>query len=128
MGAAFQYSEQLELMCHCCVCGVPIVVPNIINTKRRENGASFWCVNGHPQSFTESEVANLRQQLEREKKAHSWTKQGLEKERNSNAGLRGEITKVKNRVGNGVCPCCNRSFSNVRRHMDTMHPEYKKDA
>lgn len=24
----------------------------------------------------------------------------------------------------GVCPCCNRSFTNVRRHMTSQHPDY----
>jgi hypothetical protein len=23
-----------------------------------------------------------------------------------------------------VCPCCNRSFQNLRRHMATKHPEF----
>jgi hypothetical protein len=31
------------------------------------------------------------------------------------------------RIGNGVCPCCNRSFTNLRRHMTTKHPEYPKE-
>lgn len=27
------------------------------------------------------------------------------------------------RVQNGVCPCCNRSFWNLERHMKSKHPK-----
>lgn len=28
------------------------------------------------------------------------------------------------RIRNGVCPCCNRSFKDVHRHMKSQHPEF----
>ena len=31
--------------------------------------------------------------------------------------------KQLKRVHNGVCPCCNRSFQNLQKHMKTKHPE-----
>ena len=40
------------------------------------------------------------------------------------AAAKGELTKMKKRVGNGVCPCCNRQFVNLQRHMATQHPGY----
>ena len=40
------------------------------------------------------------------------------------AALRGVVTRTKNRVGNGVCPCCNRTFANLMRHMHDQHPGY----
>ena len=36
-------------------------------------------------------------------------------------------TRLKNRVGKGVCPCCNRSFANLKRHMASQHPEFAGD-
>jgi len=36
--------------------------------------------------------------------------------------------RLQKRVANGVCPCCTRSFANLRRHMETTHPEYKASA
>jgi negative regulator of replication initiation len=33
-------------------------------------------------------------------------------------------TKIKQRVAHGVCPCCTRSFSDLKRHMTTKHPDY----
>lgn len=37
---------------------------------------------------------------------------------------RGQLTKLKRRVSNGVCPCCNRSFADLHRHMTEKHPDY----
>jgi len=35
-------------------------------------------------------------------------------------------TRLKNRIKNGVCPCCKRTFTNVSRHMKCKHPDYSK--
>ena len=42
----------------------------------------------------------------------------------SAAAYKGHLTRVKRRVGNGVCPCCNRTFKNLADHMTTKHPDY----
>ena len=34
--------------------------------------------------------------------------------------------KFIERTGNGVCPCCKRSFTNLRRHMNTKHPNFSR--
>lgn len=34
-------------------------------------------------------------------------------------------TRIKNRVKNGVCPCCNRTFENLARHMQAKHSDFK---
>ena len=44
--------------------------------------------------------------------------------RHSRDGVKGVLAKERKRVGNGICPCCNRSFSNLQRHMHTQHPDY----
>jgi len=36
-------------------------------------------------------------------------------------------TRIKNRIGNGVCPCCNRTFKDLASHMKCKHPEYASD-
>src|SRR5690606_15231496 len=38
--------------------------------------------------------------------------------------MRVQLLKERQRFANGVCPCCNRSFTNVARHMRTQHPDY----
>lgn len=41
---------------------------------------------------------------------------------------RGATKRLSNRVKNGVCPCCTRSFHNLREHMKTQHPDFKAPA
>jgi hypothetical protein len=38
--------------------------------------------------------------------------------------MAGQVTRIKNRVKNGVCICCNRSFSDLHQHMLTKHPDF----
>jgi len=40
------------------------------------------------------------------------------------AAAKGQLTKTKRRVANGVCPCCNRTFADLSAHMHGQHPEY----
>lgn len=37
---------------------------------------------------------------------------------------KGQLTKLKKRVANGACPCCNRHFSDLYRHIQSQHPDY----
>ncbi len=32
--------------------------------------------------------------------------------------------RIEARVSKGVCPCCNRTFENVQKHMETKHRGY----
>lgn len=37
---------------------------------------------------------------------------------------KGQNTRLKKRIAAGVCPCCNRSFANLREHMAGQHPDF----
>lgn len=39
-----------------------------------------------------------------------------------------EAKRLKKRAANGVCPCCTRSFQNLRRHMATKHPDHASNV
>lgn len=96
-----------------------------------ERGYSFFCPNGHSQCFCESREQKLEKELrtaeqsrdtynrwyDEEVKDHKTTM----KQRNAH---KGQVTKIKRRVSNGVCPCCNRTFENLARHMQSKHPDY----
>ena len=49
----------------------------------------------------------------------------LERSRNGMKGVLVREQKKLARVRNGTCPCCQRHFKNLRRHMDNKHPQYK---
>lgn len=124
--------DTLVSMGACAVCGIQFAAPEHYVKKRRDDHKDFYCPNGHVLVFTgESEAQKLRAELEVERKRTKfWSDQSdrkraeVEVEKRRTAAARGQVTKIKNRVGNGVCPCCNRTFQNLQRHMHTKHPGY----
>lgn len=106
----------------CYKCQVHFAVP--LETVRRLRGSqkSFWCPAGHEQHFTgKSEAQKLRDELARKDEV-------LAAEQARGARMRRERDEVvrahkrmRTRVMNGVCPCCNRTFQNLLQHMKTEH-------
>lgn len=117
----------------CCTCGVQFALSLDTYNRRHNEGGLFYCPNGHSQHYTKSENTRLKEEIakkdaaiEAERRRTEWLRadaRRLEKQRNAYKGV---ITKTKNRVGNGVCPCCTRSFQNLKRHMHHKHPAYKQ--
>jgi hypothetical protein len=114
----------------CGECGVQFGLSERFQQGKRESGGTFYCPNGHPRVYRVSELDETREKLANEKRnAEFWrqrtseARKETEAERRSKAAVKGQLTKVKNRVGHGVCPCCNRSFENLKRHMTSKHPE-----
>jgi len=133
---AFDLGLRFTMMCECCVCGIPIVTTVSQEKRLREanGGKDFFCLNGHRQSFggtayskLQHELAATSRRLEEQTRSTQWARNQRDQvERRLNAA-KGQITKIKNRVGNGVCPCCSRTFQNLMRHMQTKHPDYKHE-
>jgi hypothetical protein len=124
-----------EYVCVTCTCGLIFAVPADVRQRWRDTGASFNCPMGHPLSYTESEVGKLRKQLEREKQNGEWYKRNAASEREARErtqrqlrATKGAKTRMANRVKNGVCPCCNRTFMNLQQHMKTQHPAFNTPA
>lgn len=115
----------------CCSCDITFAVPETFQARRKNDGQMFYCPAGHGQHYTDTEAKRLRREVERITRqrndayaaATAASDQARAAER-SNAALRGVVTKTKRRIGSGVCPCCNRHFANVERHMKGQHPEY----
>lgn len=128
----FTHTSTMEVI-ECCNCGMLFGMTADFNRRRHEDKGFFHCPQGHPQSYTKSEVQKLKDELQRERAAKDqakadaqWQRDQRERAEKTSINLRGQITKVKKRIGNGICPCCNRHFSNLVRHMDCKHPEYRK--
>lgn len=96
----------------------------------------IYCPLGHSWVFSgKGEADRLREEnarLERVAAARQESVRVARDERDRaerrRAAAKGQLTKTRNRIANGVCPCCNRSFVNVERHMTTQHPDYAKPA
>lgn len=109
----------------CGNCGIQFGLDANFKAAREADGASFYCPNGH---FIGWAGHNREKQLETQLAA-ARSLGRLEAERRlaaerQRAAAKGQVTKIKNRVAKGVCPCCNRTFANLARHMDGQHPDW----
>ena len=112
----------------CVSCGVDFAMTDDLIRARRRDGKTFWCPNGHPQSYTETDATRLKkaqQELERARATQTHLRDQRDAAERSASAYKGQVTRIKKRVGNGVCPCCNRSFANLGRHMAGQHPDYR---
>lgn len=127
MSAVLQMSVQLESTT-CATCGVEFAMPVHLLNQRRNNKGDVYCPSGHISSWAESEAERLRKALA-QKTADLEYMRGLAADKEKRAVAAEEKLLKANRslarTKNGVCPCCKRSFTALRRHMATKHPEFK---
>lgn len=120
----------------CCNCGVIFGMANEIYrvAKQRREKSSFYCPNGHQQHYAtgETEADKLRRERDRLKQDRAYwedsnkrLQDALDRASRSASAYKGQVTRIKKRVSHGVCPCCNRTFDNLGRHMASKHPEYE---
>lgn len=119
----------------CRTCGCVSTCPEIIWDQQRAEGGFHSCPNGHQWGWSKEncERETLRRERDRLKQrlaeeegeaAHQRNlRQATERQLSATKGV---ITRIKNRIGHGVCPCCNRTFSDLQRHMHSKHPTYPK--
>lgn len=111
----------------CCNCGIPFFMPNYLKQRLLNNpGTSFYCPNGHGQHYTgkteeQKRIEKLQEDLEFVKR----DRQGIENQLLDTINEKNKLSRQLKRVKNGVCPCCNRSFTDLERHIKTKHPEKK---
>lgn len=118
----------------CCNCGISFAVDASVNSRWRETGQLFYCPNGHSQHYRETDIQKLQKQLAAEKRQKEWAQNNATAERAARERTERRLiarksanTRLRNRIKNGVCPCCTRSFTNLREHIKTKHPEFKPD-
>lgn len=133
------WSNKLTVLMHpteCTTCGMPFCVPQDFDQRNRKLSNREWfCPQGHRNYYGQTEVDRLRKELESEKtRATNWREscyrrdELLEQAKREHAATKGKLTKVKKRAAAGVCPCCNRTFEQLARHMKQQHPDYAVSA
>jgi hypothetical protein len=111
----------------CGVCGVLFAAPKVLIDHCRETGDNFFCPNGHTLVFDDYENARLKRQLASTKDTLAFVRADRDQTEARLRSTKGVVTKQKKklaRVAAGVCPCCNRSFQDLARHMETKHPDF----
>lgn len=121
---------------HCIKCHCLIPMPESTYNDFLQSHANFHCYWGHPQHFTEDQgisgrLAAVERERDRLKQNTAYLQDSLrdakdraERNQRSANAYKGVATKLKKRAVAGVCPCCNRHFRELERHMASKHPAY----
>jgi len=98
----------------CFTCGMQFDVPSEWNNNRRNDKTTFYCPNGHHQAYigkTDKEkLADKEAELAR-------AKADLYRANDDKYKMGRKLDRLKN----GVCSECNRTFVNLQRHMKSKH-------
>lgn len=89
----------------CASCGVKIYLPEEIIARRREDGQTFFCMNGHANVFRPSEVDKLKDRVKTLEDTVAWYRERLKAYRDDltsvsarMAGYKGQMKKLQKRV------------------------------
>lgn len=124
----FANNEWFEIE-HCCNCGMAFAMTVDFMRRRRDDRKSFYCPAGHGQHYTgPTEAQKLKGELERAQQMRDAAQARAETAERDREQVAKAHKKMRARVMNGVCPCCNRTFQNLLRHMKSEHPEFKETA
>lgn len=129
-----QYVDLYVIECGHEGCGIVFAMPDDYDDRRRRDGKTFYCPNGHGRAYLETEEKRLRKRLDAaerrasqaEETARSQRERAAKAERSAIA-YRGHLTRMKNRIANGVCPvpgCKRTGLIQTMRHIATKHPRW----
>ena len=125
MGAAYNIHAEVNLVTmQCGKCGISFAMPDFKQRECLETGENFYCPNGHPRVYRETESDRLRKKLEEQtREATRQADRALQaqRERDEAIALRAKAERKLKRVAKGTCPDCNRTFQNLARHMACKH-------
>lgn len=113
----------------CCKCGIAFAMPHDWQAERRRLRDTFHCPAGHGQRYIgETDEQRKIRQLEAER-SRLEQRERVEREAREHAQRRlaatkGVLTRTKNRIAAGTCPCCDKTFKHLTRHMADAHPDY----
>lgn len=115
----------------CATCGVTYAIPESFERSAHKyhgdtaNGWKICCPFGHTWWYVgETEEQRLQRIIADERQRRQATRDLLTHEQRSHAATKGHLTRQRRRAAAGLCPCCNRSFKQLQRHMATQHPDY----
>jgi ssDNA-binding Zn-finger/Zn-ribbon topoisomerase 1 len=123
----YTFTEETTLVAMTCPsCGVKYAMPQVMRDNKESVGGSWFCVNGHSLTYTETEIKRLRRELEQKRLEVVRQQENYFAEQRRHERTTKQLRSLKKRTAAGVCPCCKRSFSQLARHMHTKHAEFVK--
>jgi hypothetical protein len=127
------YGQTVEMyLVTCYSCGVPFAIPSNLQRKFKDTRESFYCPNGHRQAYLKSTEEELRDKQQKELFQKNLEIQRLKRDSDGfqelwqnkikeNKKLTLQKKRIEKRIMAGVCPCCNRTFQNLAKHMENKH-------
>ena len=113
----------------CCNCGMVFAMTQDFKKRRLKDRKSFYCPSGHHQYYTgETEVSKLKRKLDHAQQEAQRQQQNTIQARSERDASNRRYGRIRDRVKNGVCPCCNRTFQNLASHMANKHPNFGKES
>lgn len=119
------YIDNVEMATEVCYkCAMVFGMPRDFQRRRLNDRTSFFCPAGHQQHYTgKTEEQRLKEEVERQKSMREAAEARASKATKDRDEVARAHSRMRVRVINGVCICCNRTFQNLLRHMQTEHPE-----
>ena len=124
---AYDTQATIQIVAHWCTgCGIPYGLPTGFLDQRRKDHQSWTCPNGCVRYFPKGpdQEQLLRERLKSLESTLTHTRDQRDAAQRSANAQKGVATRIKNRVAKGVCPCCNRTFVDLGRHMAGQHPTW----
>lgn len=115
-----------HVVTQCGTCAVWHTVPEIIYKNHRSEGGFHSCPNGHQRGWDKGtdaiERENTRRERDRLKQEAARLAEEIAAEKARADAAEKKYLQARRRSAAGVCPCCNRTFANMQRHMKAKHP------
>lgn len=123
----------------CPSCHVTYAIPTSFDRSARKynsaTASNYWtihCPFGHEWHYTgRDETQIAKRDAERARNAAARARAERDQAQADARAQKAAKTRFKNdrdrerrRTAAGVCPCCNRTFKQLRRHMASQHPEH----
>lgn len=130
------YTETQIHIIECAACSIDFGIGADFVARRRKDHKSFYCPNGHSLSYsgpsaeekrlasTERELEAARSLAQRESRRRERAEAEARTADYKARAAKGQLTKTRKRIAAGVCPCCNRTFQNLARHIAGQHPDF----
>lgn len=107
----------------CSECGIIYFFPDKWCATALEKGIDWRCPNGHRQWYGESEFEKVTRQRDRAVQEQARLAEEARLADARAIAAKRKLKRMETRISAGTCPCCNRNFANVARHMRTKHPD-----
>lgn len=128
MTVTFDYTAELSIV-ECAECGMDIYLSVDFVKRRRRDNKGWYCPNGHNNYWPqEGDLARANRLLPASRQREETLRDNLKTTEYKRRVEKAAKTRIKNRISKGVCPCCQRTFQNLGRHMANKHPDYAESA